>query len=350
MPTREKFFGKPSAKRDMIGNRRVIGVNASQKTLAHVIDNIRPGEAVLVLQDIVPDVDPEEQIPYCSKDGPNLKAMRFLKRGPQVDLSRHYTIDSAIEAATAPHIERQRKFSEVTGDVPLSGYGWWGIRVRQHRKVHLADCVQGARIFAYSMQNQHNDERKITAREYNSDNPNRVLRMMGGDYLFEVPSTSEDGFKHDVLLYSVPLARGMEKFARVHDMGAEQSARSITKRVSKRYAGRELYFGKHSIAAYIEIARLEHEKGNVIPMQMCPFALPTQKTVEFYNRLEKRVMVEEKYTDGKGKERTRTRILNKAEKEVLLWQFVAKYGPKETFFAADKLQDYRWGRMYEPAA
>jgi len=133
-------------------------------------------------------------------------------------------------------------------------------------------------------------------------------------------------------------------------MGAEQSARSVTKRVSKRYAGRELYFGKHAIAAYIELARTEHAAGNPVPMQMCPFALPTQKTVDFYNRLESRVMVQEKYTDSKGKERTRTRPLSKAEKEIMLWQFVAKHGPKETFFAADKLQGYKWQRMYEPAA
>jgi hypothetical protein len=265
-------------------------------------------------------------------------------------MDRHYTIDSAINAAEAPYQERNRKFSGLRKDAVLSGYGWWGIRARQHRKVHLTDCVEGAKIFAYSMQNQHDDSRRITAREYNSSNPNNVLRHMGGDYLFEVPSTSEDGKKHDVLLSSVPVARGREKFARVYDLDAEQSSKSVTKRVSKRYAAREVSFGKQAVAAYIELARQESMRGNNIPMQMCPFALPTQKTVDFYNRMQNRVMVKDTYVDEDGKESTKKRPLNKAEKEVLLWKFVAKHGPKETLFAAEKLQDYNWQRMYKPAA
>jgi hypothetical protein len=151
-------------------------------------------------------------------------------------------------------------------------------------------------------------------------------------------------------LYSVPVARGRSKHARILDLGAEQSAKSVTKRITKRYGGRELYFGKHAVAAYIEMARLEHEKGNPVPMQMCPFALPSQMTVDFYNRLVNRVMVKEAYINEEGRERTRKRPLNKAEREILLWQFVAKHGPEETLFARGKLPEYRWNRMYNPRA
>jgi hypothetical protein len=231
----------------------------------------------------------------------------------------------------------------------LSGYGWWGIRVRQHKKVHLVDCVQGAKIFAFSRLNKHDYSRRVTMLEYNSNEPRADVRHMGGDFLFEVPSTTED-FKHDVMLYSVPLQRGREKFARAPDIGAEQSSRAVTKRVTKRYAGREVYFGKHAIAAYIELAKLEYEKGNIVPMQMCQFALPTQMTVDFYNKLTHRVMMQEKYVDEAGKERTKKRPLNKAEREILLWRLVKKYGPRKTFFATEKLQNYRWNRIYAPAA
>jgi len=347
MPTREKFFERPNTVRDMIGGR--ILLPSTPNTLVDVVDGMKPGKAILVEYDIVPEVDPEHDVPYCSAEGPDLRGERFLKRGPQIDMDRHYTLDSAVQSATAPHQERSRKFNELSRDAILSGYGWWGIRERKHRKVHLTDCIEGAKIFAYSMQNQHDDSRKITTREYNSGNRNADLRHMGGDYILEVSSTTEDGEKHDVLFSSVPLARGLEKFARVYDLDAEQSSKAVTKRVTKRYTSRELSFGKHAVAAYIELARLEHEKGNNIPIQMCPFALPTQKTIDFYNRLQNHVMVKDTYVDEAGKESTKKRSLNKAEKEILLWQFVAKHGPKETLFA-DKIQNYNWQRMYEPAA
>lgn len=346
MPTTQSFFEKPSSVRDIIGERRII--TATTAGLVDLIDGMRQGEAVLVAEDIVPEEDPHEKIPYCSEEDSSLRGERFLKRGPQADLARYYTIDQAVQAATPMHSERRKAFSSVGKEAVLSGYGWWGIRARQHRKVHLADCVQGARIFAFSMQNQHNDARTITVREYNSENRRSEMQSMGGDFICEVPSTSNDGFKHDVLFYAVPIAPGAEKFARAYDMGAEQSARSVTKRVTKRYAAREMYFGKHAIAAYIEIARQEHNRGNDVPMAMCPFALPSQKAVDFYNRLEQRVMIQEHFKDKDGKERSSKRPLNKAEKEILLWQLVGKYGPKETFVAGGKMQEYSWQRMYEP--
>jgi hypothetical protein len=82
---------------------------------------------------------------------------------------------------------------------------------------------------------------------------------------------------------------------------------------------------------------------------MCPFALPSQKTVDFYNKLSYRVMIQEEKIGEDGKKRRTKRKLNKAEKEILLWGFVAKYGPRETFFAKGKLQDYKWQRIYQPA-
>ncbi len=342
MPTRTKFFDKPERVGEIVGNRRLMP--HTDETLVEVIDSLKPGQAVVIDYQIIPDTDPISGIPYWKEEDQRLKSMRFLKRGPQTDVMKWRSLDEAMEAADKPYADRQRRFAGLNG-TPMSGYGWWGARLRQHKKVHLTDCIEGARIFAYSELNKHDEDRTITMREYSDDQK----RQMGGDFLLEVPSADED-IKHDVALVSVPLTRDRTKYARVKDLHSAQSCKATTKRVSKRYAGREHYWCKHAIAAYLHVAKSEFEKGNPNPLDMSPFALPTQRTVDFYNKLTHRVMMQEKYLDEEGKERTKKRPLNKAEREIMLWRLVSKYGPKETLFARGKLQEYKWNRIYAPAA
>jgi hypothetical protein len=316
--------------------------------LVDVIDSIRPGQAVLLDYQVIPDVDPVSEIPYWKEQDEKQKSNRFLKRGPQIDVMKRRSLDDAMESAVRPWQDRNRRFSEINPNMPYSGYGWWGSRIRQHKKVHLCDCIEGAKIFAFSMLNQNDEDNTITMREYNDSE----RTSMGGDYLFEVPSAdvdTDESKKYDVSLSSVPVTRLKDKHARVLDLHSKQTCKATTKRVTKRYSGREHYWCKHAVAAYLHLAKQESDKGNNTPIEMCPFALPSQKTVDFYNKLTYRVMIQEEKIGEDGKKRRSKRHLNKAEKEILLWGFVAKYGPRNTFFAKGKLQDYKWQRIYEPA-
>ena len=56
MPTREKFFKRPTTVRDMVGGRRVL--SSTPNTIVDVIDGMRPGQALVVDYDVVPDIDP----------------------------------------------------------------------------------------------------------------------------------------------------------------------------------------------------------------------------------------------------------------------------------------------------
>jgi len=74
-------------------------------------------------------------------------------------------------------------------------------------------------------------------------------------------------------------------------------------------------------------------------MQMNPFALPTQKVVDFYLKLRTQVMV---FEYDKEKRRKWHRSLHEAEIEKLLWDFVKEYEYKPTFFATKQFRNYDW--------
>ena len=67
---------------------------------------------------------------------------------------------------------------------------------------------------------------------------------------------------------------------------------------------------------------------------MSQFAIPSKETVDYYNKLCKNCLIQE---DGE-----KARTLNHAEKEILLWGLVKKFGHDNTFFAKDKVRDYKF--------
>ena len=95
-------------------------------------------------------------------------------------------------------------------------------------------------------------------------------------------------------------------------------------------------FCAHDIAGYLKI--MDHywnKDKNLVPLQMNQFAIPTQETANFYNKLSKNCLIQ-------ISEDKKPRKLNRSEKEILLWGLVHKLGHDKTFFAKEKLKDYNW--------
>ena len=84
------------------------------------------------------------------------------------------------------------------------------------------------------------------------------------------------------------------------------------------------------------------QQGNQIPLEMCEFAIPSQKTVDYYLKLLNNVLIRDETVKAKDK----LRKPNKADIELLLWAWIKEYGHDPTFYSTrsrdGKVQDYKW--------
>jgi len=324
---RTEFFQRPERVKEIIGEKTVYEVNPlnanEKKTLVDKIENLGKNEAVLLHGTIV---SPQ----YESED-------RFLKRGSQANLKRYRTIEEAVNDATPMWKLRQERFNQTNPEIDYCGYGWWGIKKREYKKVHLVDCVKGAKLLAYSLMSKKPED-QIKVRRYDGHS---MARKKGGKYLVEVPSMTKE-MKYLVNLEYVPLTRLKNKYSIIFDLSTRHGCEAfIANTFDYRYATSSVSFCPHIIAAYHKFAKEEWDMGNKTPMEVNPFALPSKKTVDFYNKLESQVMVQDSY-EKDGKNLTKKRPLNKAEKEILLWKYAAKHGAMESFFTKDNLKTYSW--------
>ena len=307
-------------------------------SLINVIERLRPNQAFVINYPIIPERSPQK-IPYTSLEDEGELWQRFLKRGKCLDLNNNKTtLEELIMDKKRPLDIRRQIFNNLkTDEYEVAAYGYWGIRKNQHRRIHLVDCIKGARLFAYSELNKDEKE-KIVIRKYELIRGKENGIGLGADVIMEVPSEQMNKEPYDIALRSVPALNDDDKYAIVFDFDATHACKFVTSRVSGGYTGREQLHDFHVIAAYLEFAHHElRANKNLVPLEQCPFAIPTQKTVDFYNKLTRNVAIQ--YTDKGKKVR---RALNRAEKEILLWRFVEKYKHDETFYATRKLKDYRW--------
>lgn len=147
---------------------------------------------------------------------------------------------------------------------------------------------------------------------------------------------------------SVPVRDNKEKHAISLNIGSDHSCPSKRFNIRYRYSDDKESSGivnvcAHEIAAYLGV--IEHfwdEQKNVVPLQMCQYAIPTQQTVDYYLRLENNVLVKDKSLKGENK----FRKMNRAEKEIALWALVKELGHDATFYAKksrDKdVAEYNW--------
>jgi len=262
---------------------------------------------------------------------------KFQKHGPEVRLRRFGSAQEAIKAGRTPVQLREEALDSIRNKngaycaysfKPVSGLDF------RTRKVSLVDCLEGAQIYAYA----HQQHVPIDVKAY--DGAARVARE-GAEIVVSVPSREEKGDRYTFKFSSVPVSDNSEKFAVANSISTDHACGD--KRFNIRYKNfqdkansRVFNFCAHEIAGYMEI--MDHyirEGKNIVPLQMNPFALPTQETVDFYKKLANNCLI-------KTGDDPRPRKLNDAEREILLWGLVSKLGHDRTFYATEKLRDYDW--------
>ena len=332
MLNKKAFFSEPGATAILQGRTSV----TKKGSLIYIIEELKPNESYIIDSNIIPEIS-REGIPYVSRDSKEELPQRFLKRGPLVELNNNdLTLGEAIKSKKRILDLRRERFGKIRIDeFELAGYGFWGIRNRsKYHRFNLVSCIKGARLYAYSQLAKEESE-LIKILEYDLHDKDRYY---GADVIMEVPSERITQPKYDITLRSVPVSNVLDKYAIAYDFDADHVCKFKSTMVSKRFAARESFQDFHICAAYL--AFIDHEiktRKNKVPLEMCPFAIPTQKFVDFYSKLVNNVVVRYKEGDNVVK-----RATNQAEREILLWRFVAKHGHDETVYATKKLREYKW--------
>jgi len=299
---------------------------ATTKTLIN-ITNLRDDEFTIVFSPVPKGFKPTR---------------KFRKHGEEVRIKRFRSQAHAISHGRTPVQLREQAFNAVT-DQDYCAYSIMPLgRDRRKRKVPLVECLEGARIYAYAHQVIGT---KIKIRPYSDA---RRVRFEGAEVIAEVPSRTEGRERHQLKLMSVPIVDSPEKYAIVPNIGSDHSCGTKRFNIRYRYADDKENSGvinlcAHEIAAYFQLVQQELERNkNVIPLQMCPFAIPTQQTVDFYLNLENNVLVRDSSLKSKDKLR-KPRV---EEKEIALWALVKELGHDRTFYSTlsrdGPLRNYSW--------
>jgi len=267
-------------------------------------------------------------------------ARKFMKHGPEVKIARAYTLAQAVELGKTPLQLREDAFNSIKSH-EYCGYSFMPLgKDRRKRKVSLLECLEGARIFAYSHQVPGTG---IKVKTYADA---KRARKDGAVVIASVPSREKDEGRMEFKLMSVPLIDSPEKYAITYGFGSDHSCGAKRFNIRYRYVNEKessevVNVCCHEIAAYLELIQQEWtQHKNIIPLQMCPFAIPSQATVDFYLKLENNVLVSDNEKEDK------LRKPNRAEKEISLWALVQTLGHDKTFYA-DKsrdgdVRDYKW--------
>ncbi len=273
---------------------------------------------------------------------------KFMKHGPEVLPRRQYSIKQAVNEKLTPIQLREDVFNHLNGPYYCS-YSFMPLgKDSRKRKVSLRECLEGARIYAYSHQVQGvNKNPEIIVKPY--DKAQRVA-IDGAEITIELPSRTKNHKRIDFKLMNIPVIDSKEKYAISLNFSSTHSCPAKKFKIRYPYlkskeTSQVFNICAHEIASYLKV--IEHywnKKKNIIPLQMCQFAIPTQKTVDFYLKLNNNLLIK----DVKLKSKDKLRKPRIADLEIGLWGLVRKLGHDETFCSQKSrdgnIADYDWSR------
>ena len=313
-----EFFHRPTTVAEILGGRRVRHIS---KDIAEKIAELTEKEAI-----IIPELVPDD---FAGR-------LRFLKRGEQVVLDVGKTQSDAIYKGMTPKQAHQKAMLNLKkGD--YCGMVWRSLRRNDWKRITLDESIKGAKLFAWSELTGNN----IEAKAYNSTHD---VGFYGGKFKFSVPSRTPKHPRHEMTAESVPITKTKQNPVIWTDLNFTHYCGIVGNDFSYRYVKAE-DFCAHEVAALEFLAKEEFRKEgyvakrNRVPYDFLPFPVPTEETASYHNKLINQVMVQDK--DASGKKRKRP--LNKAEREILLWDFVRINGYGPSFGPKDKkIKEYNW--------
>ena len=317
--TDKDFFSEPTAK-EIMDHRTVRGFNGNLiKNILYLYED----QGGVIERTLIPD---------------NFDtARRFMKHGEDVKLPRAYTLEEI--AHEMPIDQRRIAFSSIENKAyccysfkPVVGVD------KRTRRVSLTECLEGTKIYCYVHQvPKIAGDPSIDVKPYTDA---KGVEKGGAEIIVHVPSRTEKQSKYKIAFESVPIVNNDLQWAIANSIGSDHVCEH--KRYQFRYKSPEeqessnvFNFCAHEIAGYLAIIDFFKSKNNRIPLRMNQFAIPTQRTVDFYDRLGFNCLI-------KTPEDKHPRKLSGAEKEVLLWGLIKKSGHDKTFYTKENIREYRW--------
>jgi len=300
--------------------------------LVNRILNLSDDEGVIIERGIIPQIYSDSR--------------KFMKHGKEIKLQRYSSLENMLKDPKTPvHLRRDAFDPENIKYGAFCGYSFKPFigNDKRTRKVSLVECLKGAELYAYVNQDNITGFRpEIEIIPYDDC---RGVEKDGAEIVAKVPSRKKGEGKYVFKFNSVPVIdyskrNAGRKYGLAFNIATDHSCGN--KRFNIRYkspnskeSSNVFNFCAHEIAAYLSIIDYyKNERQNLTPLQMSQFALPTQLSVDFYKKLGNNCLIQ---TEDK-----KPRKLNSAEKEILLWGLVSKFGHDDTFYATEKLRDYNW--------
>jgi hypothetical protein len=275
----------------------------------------------------------------------------WLKRGERVHLQLEHSVDAIMKCAhrgemIGPTRTRNEQFRNL-GEGPYVGYDWSTLDRRKRHHVLLTFCIEGSRLwnrvekeFPKSIK-VHGYHSRIESPRYGWTFDVEVPSFSGGDpYVFKMENVAVDRVPEQHLVW-----RNMKSDGHI---GGRKRGRRHQGCEFKYYG--ELTHGRpktyvacvHEVVAHRAISSWAKNKKGIVILQ--PYALPSQKTVDFYVNLCRHTLVQEKVKNIHGLERLRRRPMFIPEMEKVLWDYVRlrSHGDNNPFYAKGLLRSYRW--------
>ena len=262
-----------------------------------------------------------------------------MKHAAEVKTKRLKSLEDAVRLRRTPVQLREEAFDTLRSPIK-NGYSFKPFisTDKRTRRVSLVECLEGTKLYCYA-----NPDRvesfvpEISVKPY--DDSVRVDRE-GAEVIVKVPSRMKKAPRYEFKMGSITVADTRHKWGTAYNISTDHDCQSKRFNIQYNYdwdkeSSRVFNFCAHEVAAYLAVIDYYWtEKKNVIPLQMSQFAIPSKETVDYYSKLCKYCLIQE---DGE-----KARKLNHAEKEILLWGLVKKLGHDKTFFAKDKVRDYKF--------
>ena len=353
MASKKEFFRKRTAAQIMKGKELLY--TSDRLNLAEQVERLSENEVLVITDNIIPKKY------YPRESGNELLYERtfanskFLKHGTEVKPRRSYSLEETIRNRKLPFQQRREAMEALAGYDSAQFYSGYTFRPAtdtgdsRARKLSLVQCVDGAALFAYAMNNTGGFEVKNRGTIEKA----KKAEKEGSTFELSVPSRREKKGRYKVIWDSVATIDSQEKYAIANRARPAHQCDYLTyknmryKFISDKESSDIINICAHDIAAYLGIIENQKDESfNLIPLQMSWIAIPTQYTVDMLKKARNQAVLQ--YKDAKGKERYAP--LNQAEQEIFLWNLTHREirnnpgheGYDKLWFAKEKITNYRF--------
>ncbi len=311
--SKANYFELPNTVNEVLKGKNVKEAYARDNLVA-LVDNLAENEALLIKGKLIPDRFSN--------------AKKFFRYGDELSLRIPKSKLEAIRRRLRPSMLLIDAFSKIP-EQPIAAVSFFSLYdfSTLHRYT-IDDVIQGVKIYGYST--------RFAEIEIAEDKEFAKTKEMGSNIVVGVPSRTEKKPRREFTMQHIPMVDNHNKYllwSVVEGNCFCEDKRYETSLKPKTPGHHPVNYCPHEVAAYIAIAARQRRKGNNVTAEVMPFPKVSPRLANFWKKLTTRVMIEP----------DRKRVLNKAERNILLADFVKEYGAKEAMFSRNaQYSDYRW--------